>query len=295
MQNYTAMTRRELTFAACDDLAAAGRKPSVNLVRERTIALAGIKRGSDGDVQTDISEWFNALFALKRDMAIDGLPESMTTQFRAVWRGAVEQAEVGLSRERELLAEERAAGTVEVERARGIAADLRHRLELADKAILAREETIARLDGAIGQAEAMVVQLNARLGAKDERIDALSAELARKTAEQAAAFTELDGARRHALLQIDQARSEGRHWKEQCDILSQEARSSRTAADTYRGKAGELEAALAGANARLDEVRQNLTEAHVELRRLEEVNASKGQRGGKNPRALRVPKRIRLR
>lgn len=44
------------------------------------------------------------------------------------------------------------------------------------------------------------MQLTAKLSAKDERIEALTA--ARKVAEQAAAFVELDGARRHAMFQM---------------------------------------------------------------------------------------------
>ena len=102
------------------------------------------------------------------------------------------------------------------------------------------------------------MQLTAKLGAKDERIEALTAELARKVAEQAAAFVELDGARRHAMLQIDQARGEGRHWKEQFERGDQEVRTARTAADSYRGKASNLEAALAGANGRLSALQESL-------------------------------------
>jgi hypothetical protein len=49
------MTRRELTFAVCDDLAAVGGKLSIALVRGRKIVLPGIKHAVE----------------------IDGLPESM--------------------------------------------------------------------------------------------------------------------------------------------------------------------------------------------------------------------------
>ena len=52
--DYTLLTRQDLTNVACDSLASEGKKPSVPLVRERTMQLAGIKRGSDGDVQKDI-------------------------------------------------------------------------------------------------------------------------------------------------------------------------------------------------------------------------------------------------
>lgn len=62
----------------------------------------------------------------------------------------------------------------------------------------------------------------------------------------------------HALMQIDQARGEGRHWKEQFERADQEARGARTAADSYRGKAATLEASLAGATARLNAVQESL-------------------------------------
>lgn len=91
-EHFSSLLRQQLTFAACDALAVVRKKPSVSLVREMTIELAGIKKGSDGDVQEDIRLWFEGLFALKRDAAIDGLPEQMATLFRASWRGAVELA-----------------------------------------------------------------------------------------------------------------------------------------------------------------------------------------------------------
>ncbi len=250
-EKFARLTRQELTFVACDVLAKNGRKPSVALVREQTIAMAGIKKGSDGDVQEDIRLWYDGLFALKRDAAIDGLPERMASLFRATWHGAVELAEEGLAHERAKLGRERERAAADVERARGLAETLRHDLELARADVGARDAAIARLDGAVAQDAAEIVQLTAKMGAKDERIEALSSDLARKATEQAASFAELDGARRHALLQIDQARGEGRHWKEQYERADQEGRAARGTADAYRSKAGELEAQLAGANAKL--------------------------------------------
>jgi len=39
------LNRQELTRHACDALAASGKKPSIDLVRERTIAITDAKKG----------------------------------------------------------------------------------------------------------------------------------------------------------------------------------------------------------------------------------------------------------
>ena len=251
-------SRKDLTFAACDLLAKAGKKPSVALVRQETVVLAGIRKGSDGDVQEDIRLWYESLFALKRGAAIGGIPEPMAALFRETWRGAVELAEEGVSDARAQLERDRERAAAEVDRARAVSDALRHELALAIKEVEARDAAIARLDGTVAQCEAQIVQLNAKLAAKDERIESLSDELARKITEQAAAVTALEGDRRHALLQVDQARGEGRHWKEQFERAEKEARASRTEADSYRNKASNLEAALAGANGRLSALQESL-------------------------------------
>lgn len=254
-----AVTRKQLTFAACDALAMTGKKPSVALVRQQTMVLAGIKKGSDGDVQEDIRLWYEGLFALKRDAAIAGIPEPMAALFRETWRGAVELADEGVADARLRLERDRERAAADVDRARAVSDSLRHDLALATKAVEARDAAIARLDGIVAQCEAQIVLLNAKLAAKDERIEALSDELARKVAEQAAAVAALEGDRRHALLQVDQARGEGRHWKEQFERAEKDARAARTEADSYRNKASSLEAALAGANGRLSVLQESLS------------------------------------
>ena len=61
LETGSQITRQELTWRACDALAAAGKKPSIGLVREWTIAATGPKKGSDGDVQKDIHLWGETL------------------------------------------------------------------------------------------------------------------------------------------------------------------------------------------------------------------------------------------
>ena len=108
-ENVSRLSRQELTRLACDTLAAAGKKPSIGLVREWTIAETGAKKGSDGDVQRDINLWFDDLLKLKRDIAIDGLPDAVGSLARDFWRLAVDSATDTLAGAREALAAEKSA------------------------------------------------------------------------------------------------------------------------------------------------------------------------------------------
>ena len=99
--------RRNLSWAACDALAAQGKKPSLGLVREWTIATTGAKRGSDGDVQQDIHQWYDDLLKLKRDRDIADLPAAVSGLARDFWRLAVDSASDALAAERAALAKEK--------------------------------------------------------------------------------------------------------------------------------------------------------------------------------------------
>lgn len=257
---FSNMTRRELSFEACDSLAARGVKPSVTLVHEESIAIAGMKKGSAGDVQGDIKLWFEDLLASKRDRRLADVPGPVAAAFRTVWLSAVEQSNESLAAGRAEAAAQVEEAQAEVERTNGLAEEMRQQLTLAHAEIDARDAAISRLDADVATLRGEIVALNAKLGAKDERIEAITAELARKSADHAAALVELDGARKHAIVQIDQARGEARHWKEQWERSDQEARGARTAADTYRNKAGSLEASLAGVNGRLAQLQESLTD-----------------------------------
>ena len=112
------LTRQELTWRACDALAAAGKKPSINLVREWTIASTGAKKGSDGDVQKDINGWFDDVLKLKRDSVIDGLPDAVGSLARDLWRLAVDCAGDALAGERDVLGADKAAADKLVAQAR---------------------------------------------------------------------------------------------------------------------------------------------------------------------------------
>jgi len=98
------------------------------------------------------------------------------------------------------------------------------------------------------------------------RIAGLSADLARKAEEHASGLAELDGLRRHSLLQIDQARGETRHWKREFERVDHE---NKTTLETYRQKASTLANELAAARGRLGAVEDALATAQLRVVALE--------------------------
>lgn len=266
MNNAGTLSRQELTRLACDALAAGGKKPSIGLVREWTIAHAGAKKGSDGDVQKDIAAWFDDLLKLKRDKAVAGLPDAVGALARDFWRLAIDTADDNLALEREALAVEKAETEKLVTLAQEdtvsaveIANQIKGRLAIATETIAGRDETIKRLEEALSEARST-------LQAKDERIAGLSAELARKAEEHAAGLAEIDGLRKHTLLQIDQARGDARHWKSEFERVTHE---NKTTVDTYRRQASTLEAELAAARGRLGAVEEALAAAVTRAKEIE--------------------------
>jgi len=258
--------RQTLTWAACDALAASGKKPSIGLVREWTLATTGAKKGSDGDVQQDIHQWYDDLLKLKRDKAIVDLPAAVSALARDFWRLAVDAANDSVAAERATLAEEKKAAEKRIDLAQqdtvaavDIANQLKGKLAIAHEAIAGRDDAIKRL-------EASLAEIRATLQAKDERIEGLSAELARKAAEHAAGLAEREGVRKHTLLQIDQARAEARHWKTEFERVDHENKST---VETYRQKAATLANELAAAQGRLGAVEDSLVNAQHRVQALE--------------------------
>lgn len=252
------LSRQELTRTACDAIAAQGKKPSLNLVREWTLARAGAKKGSDGDVQKDIAQWFDDLLKLKRDQAVGGLPDAVASLARDFWRTALEAARHSLEQDYEALEAERRKVRGEVaaaeERIRNTNEAMR---ELEGLLALARQQAEAR-DGHLKRVEEDLSLARAAVAAKDERIDALTAELTRKSSEQTAARAELDGVRRHSLLQVDEARQQARHWKEAFERLSQESQAS---VEASRRSAGALENELSAMRGRMGALEESLARA----------------------------------
>ena len=112
-----------------------------------------------------------------------------------------------------------------------------------------------------------MAEARALLTAKDERLAGIADELARTAQQYAAGLVELEGARKHSLLQIDQARGESRHWKAEFERVDHE---NRTTLETYRQKASSLATELAGARGRLSAIEEALTAARARNAALEQ-------------------------
>ena len=263
--------RRTLTYAACDAIAAAGKKPSISSVREWTLSTQGKKQGSDTDVQGDINAWFQELLALKQEkLVVSGLPDEVAALARAMWIKACESAAERLNTER---AENQLLITAAEEKVQAAAAQIteaHQRTEIVEHECDVAREAIRRLEESLTEMRITAVAIDERhagqLLARDERITALTTDFARKEAEYAARIIELDGVRKHALLQIDEARIESRHWKAEFDRVDTENKSSVV---TYRQRASALDAELAGVRGRLGAVEESLAASRQRCSQLE--------------------------
>ncbi|GAC1411566.1 MAG: hypothetical protein NVSMB6_12930 [Burkholderiaceae bacterium] len=287
MTSFKSLSRQDLTRLACDALASQGRKPSIGLVREWTIAHAGAKKGSDGDVQKDITSWFDDLLKLKRDKAVAGLPDAVSALARDFWRLAVDTADTTLTQEREALAAEKNNAEKLVALAQedtGAAVEIAHQLQ--GKLALANE-TISGRDDAIRRLEASLLESRAALAVKDERTAGLAAELARQAQQHAAGMAELDGVRKHSLLQIDQARAE---LRQSTSAFARAEHEHKKALDIYQDRTSMLGAEVAAARGRLSAVEEALTAA---MTRAKDMELALANAQARESAAVSVPK-VRL-
>jgi chromosome segregation ATPase len=198
---------------------------------------------------------------------------------RALWIKASEAASEALSAERaenRKLVERAHDLTLEYE-VKAIEANERaeavsHELNIAREAIRRLEESLAEMR----TTSAAIEERHAgQLQSRDERIASLTADFARKEADYAARIAELDGVRKHALRQIDDARTESRHWKSEFDRVDAENKSSVV---TYRQRASALDAELAGVRGRLGAVEESLAASRQRCVQLEsELAAAHGR------------------
>lgn len=271
MNDLKLLSRTELTRAACDAIAADGRKPSLGLVREWTIQNAGAKKGSDGDVQKDVNDWFVDLLKLKRDHAVADLPDAVASAARAFWRIATEAAADNLAAAR-LEAETRvlAANTKIIEAEARTTTALARSNEIGHELDIAKE-SIRRLEASAAEQKAIAAATEerraAQIQARDERIADLVSDLGREEAERAAIAVEIAGIRKYALLQVEEARLQSRHWKSEYD-------RSESASEAYRNKTSAFETQLATARGRLSGVEEALAAAVARSELLEGELAS---------------------
>jgi chromosome segregation ATPase len=150
---------------------------------------------------------------------------------------------------------------------------LGHDLDVARESIRRLEESLTAMRTT---ATAIEERHAGQLQARDERIASLTADFARKETDYAARIAELDGVRKHALRQIDESRTEARHWKAEFDRVDHENRST---LEVYRQKANTIGAELAAARGRLGAVEEALGAAVTRTRDLEgELSIAKKER-----------------
>ncbi len=263
--------RKELTWLACDAIAAGGRKPSIASVREWTLVNHGRKQGSDTDTQADINAWYGVLLAMKQQtQVIAGLPESVAELARQLWIKASDAALDNLSSHRKTVdaaLEVAKADVASAEQATSVAAasfeNVKHERDIA-------QESIRRLEEALTAAQANIQAANERnalhVKTMDERLATSVSEVTKKETELAARTVEIDGLRKHALLQIEEARSETREWKDACERA---ATMHQTALNAERHSLAAARAELAGTSGRLSAVEEALTRSEQRVATLE--------------------------
>ena len=289
--------RREFTWQACDALAAAGRKPSIASVREWTLANHGRKQGSDTDTQADINAWYVLLLALKQEkQTIAGLPDDVAALARGLWIKANEAASEVLQTHRAQVDAELAAAMQKCAFADAATASERahctalgHELDIAREAIRRLEESLSEIRATM---QATEVRHAGQLQLRDEQLGVQSREIARKDAEHAARVAELDGLRRHALLQIDTARTEARRNKDDHD---RNVLTHTLALTQMRETNGEVQKELANAAGRLSAIEEALSAARqqnasleIALAQAREKTASAGGMQVKRPGSARL-------
>ena len=263
--------RRTLTWQACDALAAAAKKPSIGAVREWTLATTGAKRGSDTDVQADVNAWYQELLKLRHTaLSIPHLPDPIAALAREFWVKANEAATDALAAEREAIAAQVTAAHEVAAAAETRATAATARAEATTHELDVARESIRHLEAALSQlrptVEATATRHAGQLEVRDERIAALTDDFARREREYATRIAELDGVRKHALLHIDEARTESRHWQTKCHRI--DAENTSTAA-RYQQCTASLEADLAGTRGRLSAVEEALAASRQRCSQLE--------------------------
>lgn len=260
------LTRQNLTWSACDALAADGRKPSIGLVRDWTLANGGTKKGSDGDVQKDINAWFSDLLKLKKDKSIADLPDPVAALARDFWRLAVEAANESLVHARAKLDAEK----TEMEKLIDLAQeDTVAAVEIANLLkgkIAIANETIGSRDQSIGRLESAVLELQKQIESKNDRIEAHTVHIARLGEERAVLVVEMDANRKQGLLQIDQARTQLRQYKTEA---VKAAEAAHFALEQRRQAASALETELAEARGRMSALEESLESGKQRIASLE--------------------------
>lgn len=191
------------------------------------------------------------------------MPDVVASLAKELWVRAVDTAHATLEDDRRDLEQQRQSASRDIDAARTETEDAIQQNRELEHALALAQETIGGRNTAIRRLEQELAEAKAALTSKDERILGLAADLNRRDQEASAVHAQLDALRKHSLLQLDEARGEGRHWKSELD---------RTMAVLCkaRDKAGTLEVQSAESRGRAEGLEQALVNAREQIRQFEE-------------------------
>jgi chromosome segregation ATPase len=218
----TAFTRTKI---ACDVLVKRGEAiPSWERLREI------IERGSSGDISRGVRTYReeHAEMLSKLGGAGQGVPEALGHAFRQLWEQAVTTARQEFVEAGDQMKARVAAAEAATASAAAVSAGLEGRVR----------ELLAQLDAAAAAHDALRVQVEAERAAKEqaERMfeknaaeiaaqrDELRDALAAAQADWRKSLDRLDAERKHAMLQIEEARTKAKNDVETARLAAQRAR-----------------------------------------------------------------------
>jgi chromosome segregation ATPase len=188
---------KEQIFSAADELAAAGQKPTLEAIRQRT-------GGSYTTISPALNEW-KARQATAAQPLREPAPQAVADRLAEVWGIALELANARLASEREAL--EKARAELEADRAEAteladrLAAEveeLQSRLASTEAAEAAARGEAEELRGQLAAAQEQAHTAEARAQEIERRAGELRTELDRAHADAAAARQALAAAREEA-------------------------------------------------------------------------------------------------
>lgn len=296
--------RRASVFRACNTVAKAGQKPSLRNVKVHH------QGGSDTDIQQDVNAWYSLVFAEhERRLRIPDVPDRICEATEALWRLAVEQSAALFREDREALQKEATQATSEAERVRTLYEQtqaLNEQLKSnAEKSDIEKAQLVERLAKAEQTIESVRSAAASESRGQDARISALESERAATSSQhegqlraqredfeaQVKALSE-NAEARAKLLERASERAES-HYRElearllqDVDGLRTQLKNSETANKRLLGELTTAREELAGSVARahtqakndaaaMDQLKQDLKEAHSALERERDNAAAK--------------------
>lgn len=257
---------RELIFKAADEIAADGRQPTIEAVKDLLAAWTGGKGGSYATLSPALRDWKSKKRegeSANKDLPPLNLGEQIADMAAKIWSDAVEAANSRFSLDLEAEKQARSAIESDLAEAEAMIGRLETRLETVEAEALAEREKATTQSATIDELRRQIEQIKAEAAIREA---AAAADLQREREAAEQARTELAKA---------QLRLEG------LPRLEKDLEAARVDAKTNASRAGEAERKLAAAEASLtaataDLERERATLAGVQAE-VKEIRAAKEQ------------------